>query len=141
MTDHFCKLELKFCTTVRSLAQITLVFHAKFSFQNELKSLCPFRSTLYCPLDDQRPLKKQALLLLQITKKFITNYVSFAFITNCDSFFISLGHNQIWICNFLQCDWSRPQPKTLTAKGLSSTEMSKQRALRLGCSLKKSNSM
>ena len=29
----------------------------------------------------------------------------------------------------------------LTAKGLSSTEMSKQRALWLGCSLKKSNSM
>ena len=25
--------------------------------------------------------------------------------------FFSPGHNQIWICNFLQCDWSRPQPK------------------------------
>ena len=87
MTDHFCKLALKFCTTVRSLAQITLVFHAKFSFQNKLKSLCPFRSTLYCPLNDQRLLKKQVLSLLQITKKFITNYVSFAFITNCDCFF------------------------------------------------------
>ena len=24
--------------------------------------------------------------------------------------YISPGHNQIWICNFLQCDWSRPQP-------------------------------
>ena len=69
MTDHFCKLALKFCTTVRSLAQITLVFHAKFSFQNKLKSLCPFRSTLYCPLNDQRPFKKQVLSLLQITKK------------------------------------------------------------------------
>ena len=91
ITDHFCKLALKFCTSVssRSLAQITLVFHAKFSFQNELKLLCPFRSTLYCPLDDQRPLKKQDLSLLQITKKFIRNYVSFAFITNCDSFFIT----------------------------------------------------
>ena len=21
------------------------------------------------------------------------------------------GHNQIWICNFLRCDWSIPQPK------------------------------
>ena len=21
------------------------------------------------------------------------------------------GHNQIWICNFLHCDWFRPQPK------------------------------
>ena len=90
MTDHFCKLALKFCTTVRSLAQITLVFHAKFSFQNKLKSLCPFRSTLYCPLNDQRPLKKQVLSLLQITKKFITNYVSFAFITNCDCFFYEI---------------------------------------------------
>ena len=28
----------------------------------------------------------------------------------CDSY-ISPGYNQIWICNFLQCDWSRPQPK------------------------------
>ena len=49
------------------------------------------------------------------------------------------GHNQIWICNFLRCDWSIPQPINidLTSKGLSSTEMSQQRALRLGCSLKK----
>ena len=71
MTDHFCKLALKFetlCRSLRSLAQITLVFHEKFSFRkvnglplkNKLKSLHPFRSTLYCPLDDQRPLEKQS---------------------------------------------------------------------------------
>ena len=38
-------------------------------------------------------------------------------------------------------DPDRNQNIDLTAKGLSSTEMSQQRALWLGCSLKKSNSM
>ena len=70
MTDHFCKLALKFvtpCRDLRSFAQITLVFHEKFSFRkvnglllkNKLKSSCPFTSTLSCALDDQRPLEKQ----------------------------------------------------------------------------------
>ena len=89
ITDHFCKLALKFCTSVssRSLAQITLVFHAKFSFQNELKLLCPFRSTLYCPLTIKGHSKNKiyhyykspknlleitsALLLLQIATAFL----------------------------------------------------------------------
>ena len=64
----FLQTRTKICTSVRSLAQITLVFHAKII---QLKSLCPFKSTLYCLLDDQRPLKKQVLLsqknLLEIT--------------------------------------------------------------------------
>ena len=42
-------------------------------------------------------------------------------------------------CNVIGPD--RNQNIDLTAKGLSSTEMSQQRALWLGCSLKKSNSM
>ena len=114
MTDHFCKLALKFetlCRSLRSLALITLVFHEKFSFRkvnglplkNKLKSLHPFRSTLYCPLDDQRPLEKQGFWSKRINNvyiitnhdKVITNCVSFAYyklrqsvITNYDSFFI-----------------------------------------------------
>ena len=33
-------------------------------------SLCPSRSTLYCPLDDQRPLKKQAFWLKSINNAY-----------------------------------------------------------------------
>ena len=53
---------------VTTLRLALLVFHAKFLFpkdnrlfvKKELESLFPFRSTLYCPLDDQKPLEKQA---------------------------------------------------------------------------------
>ena len=79
MTDHFCKLSLKFETlygSLRSLAQI--VFHAKFLFpednrlllKKELKSLCPLRSTLYRSLDDQKPLEKQAFWLKSINNAY-----------------------------------------------------------------------
>ena len=91
----------------RSLRLPLLVFQAKFLFpkdnrlflKKELKSLFPFRSTLYCPLDDQKPRKKKAFWLKSINSayyykshdKVITNYVSFGhyklrqlFITNYD---------------------------------------------------------
>ena len=57
--------------------------------KKEPKSLCLFRSTFYCPLDDQKPLEKTSLLiekckqclLLQITIKLL--HITSAFlITN-----------------------------------------------------------
>ena len=130
MTDHICKL-LKLFSRVwdHSLRLTLLVFHAKFLFpkdnrlflKKELESLFPFRSTLYCPLDDQKPLEKQAFWLksinntyyyishdkvitLQITSALlITNYDSFFItnydkvLTNCDRYYKSRQNNyKLW---------------------------------------------
>ena len=74
--------------------------------KKEPKSLCLFRSTFYCPLDDQKPLEKTSLLiekckqclllqitikLLQITSAFlITNYEK-SVVTNYDILKIATG--------------------------------------------------
>ena len=88
------KLALTFETlykslTDRSLRLLLLIFHAKCSFLKvnrlflwkELKSLCPFKSNLYCPLDDQKALEKQVfdwkvstILIITNHDKVITNY-------------------------------------------------------------------
>ena len=116
MTDQICKL-LKLFTRVwdHSLRLALLVFHAKCLFpkdnrlflKKELKSLFPFRSTLYGPLDDQKPLEKQAFWLKSINNtyyhishdKVITNYDSFFItnydkvLTNCDRYYKSRQNN------------------------------------------------
>ena len=61
----------------------------------------------------------------------------------------SLGHNQIWICNFLQSDWLRAQPKHWLDRERTKLDRNVEqgnfeanscRVLWVECTLKKSNS-
>ena len=102
----------------RSLRLPLLVFQAKFLFpkdnrlflKKELKSLFPFRSTLYCPLDDQKPRKKQAFWLKSINNayyykshdKVITNYVSFGHYKYTTAFYYKLRQSSYKLRQVLQ---------------------------------------
>ena len=53
-----------------------------------MKSLCHFRSTLYCPLADQKLLEKQAFWLKSINKAYI---IIIACVQKSPIFFVARG--------------------------------------------------